>query len=100
MKKDIINTIKFLSVTALPCLIFGWRGEKAIIWSFGVMVGIYFMYLHKKNKKYSEVTCKPEDNIHIFDEGKKFCHCLGTSIVGERFYIPIKAQERKQNDKH
>jgi hypothetical protein len=91
--KDIFNTVKFLSVTVLPCLVFGWREEKAIIWSLGVIVGIMFMFWHRKKVFYPKITCMPEKNIHIFDDGKRFCHCLGTSIDGEKFYIPIKMQD-------
>jgi len=57
----------------------------------GFMVGAMVVY-HLLHPKKEAITCQPNKNIHIFDDGKSVCHCWGMDLNGNRYSIPVKGQ--------
>lgn len=56
----------------------------------GVLIGLFQVILIKflvktgglRQYSLKPITCQPEKYIHIFDEGRDFCHCLKTRRNG------------------
>jgi carbamoylphosphate synthase small subunit len=48
--------------------------------------------LHKRK----EITCNPDKNIHIFDDKREVCHCMGMMKDVTTFSIPIVAQKKSK----